>query len=348
MTFPDQTPRWRRYLHFWRKDIRADVDDELAFHFQTRISALTEAGHTSEDAHAIALREFGDVRAVRTDLVAIDDRIERRAQRTEWLDGWRQDLIYSARSLRRTPGVTAAIIATLALGLGANAAMFTLLNAVFLKPPSGVARPHEVRRVWTELQFTSGSQFWPGYDYSEYDRIRRAADGVGTTTMYSYPEPAKVRRGSRVSTARSTRAPANYFPELGVRPAIGRFYTPDEDRLGAGQHVVVLSHAYWRRAFDADSAIIGEAIHIGGIPYTIIGVADRAFNGADLTATDMWVPLATTTGYGDQPWWTDRNVNGFQVLVRVAALASSVRRSRSRLGSAALRSWCSSSRARTS
>ena len=318
MTFPSESPRWRRYLRFWRRDVRADIDDELAFHFQTRIGELTERGFTANEAHARALEEFGDLNAVRSDLHAIDTRMERRAQRVEWLDGWRQDLVYSARSLRRTPAVTAAIVLTLALGLGANAAMFTLLNAVFLRPPGGVARPQDMRRVWSENQFTSGRQFWPGYDYMEYEAIRRAIAGVGRTTIYSHPNETKVHRGGASGNVVKVHAEAAFFPTLGVRPAIGRFFTADEDRLGAGQPVAVVSHAYWQRALDGDSAVVGETVRMDGVPYTIVGVADASFHGADLTATDIWVPLSTMPSFRGKPWWTDTNENGFQVLIRVA------------------------------
>src|SRR5829696_9014190 len=155
MTFPHETPRWRRYLRFWRRDVPADIEDELAFHFQMRIGELTGKGMTPDAARAQALEEFGDVAAVRRGLLTIDQRVARRASRTEWLDGWRQDIVYAARSLRHTPGVTLTIVVTLALGLGANTAMFSLLNAVFLRPPPGVAEPDQMRRVWSEFTFQS-------------------------------------------------------------------------------------------------------------------------------------------------------------------------------------------------
>jgi predicted permease len=317
MTFPTETPRWRKYLRFWRHDVEGDIDDELAFHFQTRIAELTEQGLTAEAARARALAEFGNVSHVRDGLRTIDHRMRKRRDRVEWLDGWRQDVVYSARSLRRTPGVTLAIIATLALGLGANAAMFSLLNTVFLRPPGGVARPGEVRRIWTEMTFRSGRQFWPGYDYQQYEAVRSALDGAATTSIYSYPDEVKVRRGRATSRATASYAAADLFPLLGVRPSIGRFFTPDEDRLGAGQRVVVASHAYWERALGADSAVLGETLVIDGVPYTLIGVTSAEFSGVDLGVTDLWVPISTTGSYGDTPWWKDGNANGFQIVARV-------------------------------
>src|SRR3954470_10107880 len=207
MTFPSETPRWRRYLRFWRSDVRADIEDELAFHFQARISELTATGISAEAARAQALEEFGDVNVVRSSLQTIDQRVARRASRMEWLDGWRQDVVYAARSLRRTPGVTLAVVATLALGLGANTAMFSLLNAVFLRPPAGVAQPDQVRRVWSEFTFRTGRQFWPGYDYAQYDELRKAIAGLGVATIYQQAEEVKVSRGASAPRALMARAP---------------------------------------------------------------------------------------------------------------------------------------------
>src|SRR3982750_2540669 len=88
MTFPTETPRWRRYLRFWRSDVRADIEDELAFHFQARIGELTAQGMTPDAARAQALEEFGDVNVVRSSLQTIDQRVARRASRMEWLHAW--------------------------------------------------------------------------------------------------------------------------------------------------------------------------------------------------------------------------------------------------------------------
>ena len=318
MTFPSETPRWRRYLRFWRRDVPADIEDELAFHFQMRIGELTEQGLSPDAARRQALEEFGDVNTVRTSLEAIDQRVARRESRMEWVDSWRQDIAYAARSLRRTPGVTLTIVVTLALGLGANTAMFSLLNAVFLRPPAGVAKPDEVRRVWSEFMFRTGRQFWPGYDYAQYGELRKAIAGLGVATIYQQAEEVKVSRGASAPRALMARAPSDFFSLVGVRPSLGRFFTAEEDRLGKGQRVAVVSHAFWTRALGADTAALGQTIVLGGEPYTLIGVAERRFNGVDLSATEVWVPLATVGNIDEKPWWTDYRVNGFQILIRLA------------------------------
>jgi len=297
--------------------VRADVDDELAFHLQARIDDLVERGESPDDARARALEEFGDVEEFRARLTTIDHRVARRERRSEWLDGLRQDVAYALRALRHAPSVTVSVVLTLALGLGVNVAMITLLNAVFLRPPSGVDRPSGLRRLWTEVAFRSGPEYWPGYDYQQFEAVRDAVRGLADVTLYRQGEDVKVGRGAAATRAMLASAPANYFRLLGVRPAFGRFFSDEEDRLGVGRRVIVASHAYWLRALDGDPTVLGREIRIDGASYTLIGVAEPAFSGVDLSSVDLWRPLATLEGYGDTPWWTNPNVNGFQILLRL-------------------------------
>src|SRR4029079_2642197 len=132
MSFPERTPAWRRYLRFLRPPIARDVDDELRFHFQSRIEELTGAGLAPDEARRQAEEEFGDINQVRSDLMSIDHRVAARRHRREYFSETWADLRYARRSLRRSPGLAAGVILLLALGIGANAAMFTFLDAVFL------------------------------------------------------------------------------------------------------------------------------------------------------------------------------------------------------------------------
>ena len=132
MEFPHETPRWRRYLRFFRRDVQADIDDELRFHFEARIDELVAQGQSAESARAQAQEEFGDVGAVRRGLTRIGDRMAQRERRREWLGTWSQDVSYALRSLRRSPAMTITIVVTLALGLGLNTAIFSLLNSIFV------------------------------------------------------------------------------------------------------------------------------------------------------------------------------------------------------------------------
>jgi predicted permease len=318
MEYPRETPRWRRYLRFLRRDVQADIDDELRFHLEARVEELMAQGRDAASARRTALEEFGDVGQVRQGLRQIGERMTRRQRHGEWLDGWRQDLLHALRSIRRTPAMTAAIVLTLALGLGLNTAMFSLINAVFLQPPAGVAEPAALRRIWTEVNFRSGAQFWSGYHFDEFRRATAALSSLGETATYRYPSEVRLGRGESATTAVLSTATSNYFDLLGVRPALGRFFTAEEDELGNPTAVAVVSHAFWQRSMGGDRAALGQSLLLNRQPYVVIGVAAEGFTGTDLEPAEVWVPTSTTTGYGGgTPWWMDSNVNGFQLLVRL-------------------------------
>ncbi|MGH7636604.1 MAG: ADOP family duplicated permease [Gemmatimonadaceae bacterium] len=308
-------PRWRRYLRFIRPDPVSDVDDELDFHVAMRIERNIALGMSPDDARRDALRRFGDVGRWREAVVDHDKRQQASKERQQIMSDFFQDLKYAVRSLRHASGMTAAVVLTLALGLGVNMAMFSFLDVVFLRPPAGVKEPKEVRRVWTQTEFRSGTQFWPGFSYPQYAAIRSALGPDVPSTIYRSPSDAWVRRGDDEVRAAVSHVDTDFFNLLGVRPFAGRFLSADENRLGSPQHVAVLSHEFWRTHLDADSAVIGRTISIASQPYTVLGVAAAEFNGVDLDVTDVWVPLATLSGRGDA-WWQSHNVNGFQLLLR--------------------------------
>ena len=305
-----------RFPFFSARQIRREIDAELRFHFDARIEELVALGRTRDEARAEAVKEFGDLDEVRRDLRDIDERLGRRRERGEWLQSVRQDVVYAVRSLRRAPGVTAGIVVTLALGLGVNLAMFSFLDVVFLRPPAGVHRPDEVRRVWTERQFVSGVQYWPGFSYPQYAGAQSTLGDRAATALYRYPRPTRYGAPGDESQVRVSWANASYFPLLGVRPEIGRFFTPDEDRLGAGVNVAVASHPFWTRQFGSDSAALGSEVLVEGRRYTLIGIAAEGFSGVDLDATELWLPVGSMPAYGPGPWWRNHIVNGFQFLIR--------------------------------
>jgi predicted permease len=314
---------WRRYLRFWRSNIDADLDDELRFHFEERIESLVATGLTEDDARRAADREFGDINAVREGLREIDRRVHAGRSRARRLEQWRQDFAYAVRGLRRTPGLAATIIVTLALGIGVNATLFSLLDRVFVQMPTGISHPEEVRRLYWQGGEGGGRSF-PNAPFSipVVKAMRDGLNGVAAITTYQQegqrfgadPEPSTV----------VTMAGAQYFSVLGVHPAFGRFFSPDEDRIDVPSPVAVVSDAFWRRRFDGSPAdAIGQKIVVNKHQLTVIGVAPRDFNGTDLDATDVWVPLgmlAELSPMGQQengpPWYQLRWLYGFQVLAR--------------------------------
>lgn len=320
MKFPTRTPVWRRYLRFWRRDVRGDVDDELRFHLDERVEELVAGGMPRDAARRTALDEFGDVAAVSDELYAIDGRAARRGDRAEVFRSAMNDFRYAARSLRRTPMVATTIVLTLALGVGVNAAMFSLLDVLYLRPPAGVVAPGGVRRVWMQVRFESGPAFWPGFDYPAYRAMRQALGSEAATAVYSYPRQVPSSPAAPASGPMVSHVSASFFGLLGVRPSRGRAFTVDDDRFGAAAHVAVISDAYWRRAFDGAPDALGRSLAVGKERYTIVGVMPAGFTGVDLDAADAWLPFAAfASPQGRGAWWEDRHVNRFQVLVRPRA-----------------------------
>ena len=304
-------------LPLGRASIARELDDELAFHLETRTQRLIAAGMSPEDARREARRQFGDVDAVRHDCLILDHERERAMRRANIIDEMRQDLGYALRVLRHNRGFAFTVILTLALGLGVNMAMFTFLDVVFLRAPAGVVAPAEVRRVWTEINFTTGAQFWSGFSYPQYAAIQSSLGDRVATALYRSPEDMWVGRAGDAEQAGVSEVTASYFGLLGARPARGRFFTEEEQRLGAGAPVVVASHAWWREHLGANPDALGREIHIASKPYTLIGVAAENFTGVELDAADLWLPLGVGPNYGgtDQ-WWTKHSNNGLQILLR--------------------------------
>ena len=314
----ERTPLWRRYLRFIRPNPAADVDDELEFHLIMRIERNLALGMSHGDARHDALQRFGDLTAVRHALVEHDQREHAQTRRTEAMSDFLQDLRYGLRSLRRAPGLTAAVVLTLALGLGANMAMFSFLDVVFFRAPAGVVAPDDVRRVWTQIQFRTGQQFWPGFSYPQYEAVQSAVGDRVATALYRFPEATRLGRGAEANEVRASYTSASYFSLLGVRPALGRFFSDAENRPGAGAPVAIASHAFWKRVLASDANVLGKQLFVAGRPYTLIGVAGEGFSGVDLDATDLWLPLFSQPAYGAEwaSWWREHRVNGFQILLR--------------------------------
>jgi putative ABC transport system permease protein len=326
MSYPDRTPAWRRYLRLVRHPIARDVDDELQFHFQSRIDDLIAAGASPDDARADAEQNFGNVHHVREDLVSIGYRVASRRRHTEQLRDALGDARYALRSMRSTPGIAIAIVMMLALGVGANAAMFTLLNSVFLRRPAGVVAPEGVRRVWALKKLSTGSQYWSGFGYAQYDAIRSALGDRASVAVYESPLKMKIGLGESAAEARISRASVAFFDLLGAHAEVGRLYDSTEDRLADPPRVAVVSHRYWMNALGGLHSSIGEAIVIAGSRYTVVGVARDPFVGVELDATDVWIPLAFAgEARGDKTtWWKSPNINAFQLLVRSAVGANDV------------------------
>jgi predicted permease len=207
------------------------------------------------------------------------------------------DLRQSVRRLARAPGFTATAALTLALGIGANATIFSLVSAVFLRPLP-VQEPQRLVRVFTTWRgdghtIDAGALGLP--DVQALDAERSVFAGVAALGRAR----VALGEGESARTVQTALVTANYFGVLGVPPALGRALTPDDTRAEGVSAVAVLSHQLWRDRFGSDSALLGRAIALNGKPYTVVGVAPRSFRGTDVEgAPELWVPVTQARALG--------------------------------------------------
>jgi putative ABC transport system permease protein len=250
------------------------------------------------------------------------------ARRMTWLsflDTVRQDAGYAWRSIRRTPGVSAMIVITLALGIGVNGAVFNVLDQLYLRNPAGIENPEGLRRIWTRHTRTGGGP--PIYSRAmSYPQFRIAAEHWGDTAKIAVTiQRSDLKLGGRrdgVST-NILFASANYFTVLGVRPARGRFFTAGEAQPGSNSNVLVVSHRYWQTALAGDESIIGRRIKLNTQDWEVIGVAPEGFDGIDMRADQTWAPLGgllgqTGTQYETGSIWTSPRRITFHPIARLS------------------------------
>ncbi|HJR61827.1 MAG TPA: ABC transporter permease [Vicinamibacterales bacterium] len=275
--------RWARFRRFFGPDPAGDVDVELSFHLEMRIRELVDEGETPARAREIALRRFGDYDSSRNQCLEINERRRRRMTRTEYVTELRQDVGYALRMLRRTPGFTLVAVVTLALGIGANSAIFSVVHGVLLAslPYRDAGRLFQPRMLYPD-----GTVYWalsaPDFvSVREHSRVFEQVEAytTGTFTLLGAGEPQEIR-GARVS--------AGLFELVGWRVALGRGFVPEEHRPGQGTFAVI-DHGFWQRAFGGDRGVLGRKVLVGGNPYTIVGVLAAGERLPDVV--DMYAPL---------------------------------------------------------
>jgi putative ABC transport system permease protein len=289
-----------------RRQIGADVDEELRFHLDMRIDELRALGMSLDAARVEAMRQFGDIEDARCYIAGVDRATEAAHQRSEYMGDLRQDLIYAFRKLRAAPAFTIAVVLTLALGIGANTAIFSVVNGVLLK---ALPFPEPDRIV--RLRFIFDGQPDAGSP-PELRDFRTRSRTVQSFAMYSGRAMNLVRDGSDPELLVGVQVSANWFHILGVSPMLGRAFAGGEDHEGSPR-VALLSESVWRRDFNANPGIVGRAIRLNGDQVTVIGVVPKA-RAYPLT-TDVWTPLVFTT---DQLADANRGARYLQMIGRLA------------------------------
>jgi putative ABC transport system permease protein len=269
-----RVPAWRRYLRLTKPDVAADVDDELAFHVEMRVQDYVRRGMSPEDARREALARFGDVAPVRDALVEHDRHAETREQRREFFGDLAQDIAFGFRSLRRAPGFAAAAILTLALGIGANTAIFSVVDALLLRPLP-YTRPQELVSIG-------------GGSAGEFLALRERLRSFSDLAAFG-PRQYAIDNGTNVERLPGAAVTPNLFRTLGAAAMVGSTFAPDAGDRGKN-NVVVLSYRLWQRQFGGASDLVGKRILIDAEPFTVIGVMPEDFRYPSNT-TEYWLPI---------------------------------------------------------
>ena len=283
---------------FRRDQVEQDLDDELRDHLQRRIEADIARGMTADEARYAAMRAMGGVEQRKEEC--------RDMRGTQLVDQFRQDIRYAWRSLVKSPGFTSIALLSLALGIGANTAIFSLINALWMRPLPGVAEPNRLVRL------TNGS-----FSYAKFETLK--ADGIFVNTIALHDERLPTEIEGSMRPARVLLVSGDYFPALGVAAMLGRTISPEDDETHAP--VAVLSHGFWTRAFSADRSVLGRRITVGGLPVTVIGITPPDFSGVHVgVAVDLTVPVTTMPRV--RPEWADilsrRSAHWLQIMGKLA------------------------------
>jgi len=278
---------WNRFRSWINATLRRsrmekDMDAELKFHLEAYAESLMSKGIAREEAMRRARIEFGGVERVKEE--------GREARGVSFIDTLIQDVRYGLRMLRMNPGFTVVAVLTLALGIGANTAIFSYIDAWIIKPlpyPQSnrlmVLQAHHTKKGWTRNNVTSTA------DFLDFQKQNSSFEQTAAWTSWNFNLtgdglPALVE-GGRVSW--------NYFDTLGAKPILGRTFTPADDQSGA-THVAILSQGLWQGRFAGDLKIIGRNITIADEAYTVVGVMRGTFQFPLMGIANIWTPLAMT------------------------------------------------------
>jgi predicted permease len=264
---------------FWRFGWRkAELQEEIDAHLQMAIADRVGRGESEQAARQAALRELGNV-------PLIED-VTRRTWGWLWLEKLLQDLSYAGRILRKSPGFTAVVVLILALGIGANTAIFTLVDTVLLRP---LPYRDASRLVWATEHFPSdaGAAKVLSPDFMAWKDNNHVFEQVGASSPGAGGDSNLTGAGQAVQVS-VRNVTTNYFPMLGVRPFLGRIFLASEGKLGS-DHVALLSESLWRNQFGSDPRLLGRTIHLDGSGYTVVGVMPASLR---YPSADVWTPFA--------------------------------------------------------
>jgi putative ABC transport system permease protein len=286
-----------------------ELDEEMHFHLSLDAMQREHAAHgalSAADARFAARRRFGNLTSLTEET--------RSMAGFSFLDAAIQDARFALRTFRRAPAFTAVAVLTLAIGIGANTAIFSAVNALLLRPLPFV-RPERLMKVGLTVPARNGNP--PRNDmvwsYPKFTAFRDAQHLFSDIALYA-DDQNSIAIDGEVERVRTEFADARYLTTLGVRPTLGRNFLPEEELHPDGPRVVMLSDALWQRRYNADPQVLGKVIQVDGKPFTVVGVLPRGFRGLSGRA-ELWVSLMSSPADQlDQAW-----SHSFTLIARLAS-----------------------------
>ena len=280
--------RYRLRAIFRRRAVEQELDDEVRFHIERETEKYIRSGMSPDEARRRAHIAFGGVERMKEDI--------RDARGVSWLETVVQDLRYAARGLRAAPGFTIAVALTLGLGIGANAAMFGIIDRLMFRPPAYVKNPSHLHRVYLSTTQRGEVNQMDGYEYTRYLDLERWTTSFERMVPYADRSMA-VGKGENVREMNVQAVGGHFFSLFDAPPALGRYIRPDEDHIPKGADVAVLSYAFWQANYGGRQDVLDSQIQIGPSSYTIIGVAPKGFVGVtDESPPVAYIPITTYAG----------------------------------------------------
>ena len=293
---------------FRRSDVEREMDDELRFHLDHEIAKHVAAGVPRAEAERMARLSFGGMDRIREDT--------RDARGVNVIENLLQDVRYAWRGIVSRPGFAGAIIIALALGIGANAAMFGIVDRLIFRPPAYLVSPDRVHRVYLTYHMPGDDRTERTTQYTRYADLTRWTSSFDKTAVVGYRSlPIGVGEDTRELPV--VMASATLFDLFDARPVLGRFYSAAEDKTPVGDPVVVLGYSYWQSQYGGRRDVLGTQLHVGNAILTIIGVAPEGFTGiTDDRAPALFIPVTTYAGARNQVYFKNYHWGWLEMFAR--------------------------------
>jgi predicted permease len=322
--------RYRLRALVSRSAMDRELDDELRFHLDREIEKYVAEGTSRRDAERRARLVFGGIDQVKEEA--------RDARGVALVDSVLQDVRYATRGLRSRAGYTAAIVVALGLGIGANTAMFGIVDRLLFRPPAYLAEADRVHRVYISYFWEGESRIEGAFSYRRFEELKGLTKSFDRMAAIGYRELA-IGTGQNAREMTVGTVSAALFDFFDARPVLGRFFTVAEDTTPAGAGVAVLGYGFWQSRYGGATDVLGKTIYVGSQIYTIVGVAPERFVGVtEEAAPAVFVPITTFASSRGDMYFRTHNWSWLEIVAR-RRHGVSIERANADLTAAQVRSW---------